>query len=553
MQWCHGHVIRTRTALVASALAAVGVVAPLTTTARAEQPPAVPASAVAEALDYASQTFADPWDFSNRDDLKTDKGPALKLTKPSLSGGKLSFTITGGGYVSPVWGGYPGALYLDRDGSKPGNMVAASTYTHVSLRAYASRATSAGFMWFTCPGLSSTCEGGMPMSLKAGWNTYDFTLVNRSYGLPKAWTGSIHGLRLALNGSSTGTGLIFDWMRLYRPGTSGSVTTSGTAVRVDDGTSVWSAPCVSGTACRLDLSLLPPGTYRFADPAAPNTWSSPVQVVARARAVVLNPTEAGCGDWAASARSGNRWDFNQSTDVRKKANATGGVGGGVFTGTNATPTINDPQLHVSVPKLIDGRKWRRITFTMGYDGAFNLADTRGGGTMARVMWQRAESGTAWLQTSDIVTYSGTRTYTVDLGAAGVNESTAPYRYPISSSSKVTALRIDPNEDRGSRKWRIHDVRLAYTCAVARGATFPISFKDNAFTAGSTASVYVVASSTPRTSGGTLVGTVNQVAGTNTLNWKVPAGQAVGTYWVYVATSNGTSTAARPASGPLKIT
>jgi hypothetical protein len=543
---------RARTTLFAAALAAIGVVAPLSA-AHAAQPPAVPGAAVPEAHDYASQTFADPWDFSSRDDLKTDKGPALKLSSPSFTSGRLSFTITGSGYVSPVWGGYPGSLYLDRDGSKPGNQVPAATYTHVSLRAYASRATSAGFMWFTCPGLSSTCEGGMPVSLRAGWNTYDFTLVNRGYGLPKAWSGAIHGLRLALNGASTGTSFSFDWMRLYHPGVSGQVTTAGSSVLVDDGTSTWGAPCIAGTSCSLDLSMLPPGTYRFADPASPTSWSSSVQVVARARPIVLNPSAAGCGDWAASYRGGDRWDFNQGSDVKKKANATGSVASGVFNGTNASPVVNDPMVFLGMPRAIDGRKWRRITFTMSYDGAFNLADTKGGGTMARVLWQRAESGTNWLQTNDIVTYTGARTYTVDLGAAGVNEPSAPYRYPITSSSKVTALRIDPNEDRGYRKWHLYDVRLAANCAVARGHAFGITFKDTAFTPGSTASVYVVPSSTPRASGGTLVGTVNQVSGTNMVTWNVPVGQATGSYWVYVTTSNGTSTATRPATGPLNVT
>lgn len=548
----HGHVVRARTALIAAALTTLGVVAPLTA-AHAATPPDVPGSAVPEAQDYSSTTFADPWDFSNRDDLKLDRGPTSHVSGASWSGGTLSFTVTGSGYVSPVWGGYPGSLYLDRDGSRVGNQVSAATYTHVSLRAYASQRTSAGFMWFTCPGLSSSCEGGMPVSLQAGWNTYDFTLVNRAYGLPKAWAGGIHGLRLALNGSSAGTKLSFDWMRLYHPGVSGTVTTGGASVLVDDGTNTWAAPCTTGTSCTADLSMLPPGTYRFADPASPSSWSSPVQVVPRGRPVVLNPTAAGCGDWAASARAGDRWDFGQATDVKKKVNATGGVSGGTFYGTNAKPTVNDPQLHLAMPRRIDGRKWRRITFTLGYDGAFNLADTAGGGTMARVMWQRADLGTAWLQTSDIVTYSGTHTYTVDLGAPGVNESTAPYRYPITSSSQVTSLRIDPNEDRGYRKWRLYDVRLAATCSVARGGLFPITFTEGALTPGATASVYVVPSSGPRTSGGTLVGTVNEASGTNTVNWRVPAGQATGSYWVYVVTNNGTSSAARPSSGPLNVT
>ncbi|HUR14158.1 MAG TPA: hypothetical protein VM097_06660, partial [Mycobacteriales bacterium] len=554
MKLCQRHTNRTRSVVLAVAVVTVGTVAPLTT-ASAAQPPAVPASVVAESPDYATTTFADPWDYSNREDLITDKGPTAKLTSPSSSGGRLTFKITGAGYVSPVWGGYPGSLYLDRDGSKATNRVAASAYTHLSLRAYASQATSSALVWFTCPGLSSSCQGAMPASLKAGWNTYDFLLANNpAFGKPKEWAGAIHGLRYAMNGSSSGTTVVFDWMRLYRPGVSGNVTTGGTSVLVDDGVTTWSAPCVKGTSCSVDLSMLPPGTYRFADPASSTSWSSPVQVAARARPVVLNPSEAGCGDWAKSARSGNRWDFNQTTDVKARSNATGSTANGIAYGTNAKPVMNDPMLHLALgSKVIDGRKWRRITFTMGYDGAFNLADVSGGGTMARVMWRRAESGTSWLQTNDIVTYSGNRTYTIDLGAAGVNEPNAAYRYPITSSAKVTALRIDPNEDRGARRWRLYDVRLAYTCFVARGGTFPISFKDNAFTAGSTASVYVVPSATPRTSGGTLVGTINQASGTNTVSWRVPAGQAVGTYWVYVTTSNGTSTTTRAASGPLKVT
>lgn len=557
MQWCHRHMIRTRTAVAAAALAAVGVVAPLTTTASAEQP-TVPSGPVAEAPDYASQVFADPWDFSNRDDLKTDLGPAGKLSAPSSASGRLTFKITGSGYVSPVWGGYPGSLYLERDGSRSGNQIDASTYTHVSLRAYASSQASGNLVWFTCPGLASSCQGAMPATLRAGWNTYSFLLKNNpAMGKTKEWAGLVHGLRWGLNGSSTGTTVTFDWMRLYRGGVSGSVSGGGSAVRVHDGTSSWNSWCGSSLCTSLDLSMLPPGTYRFAtgtsEPAAEN-YSSSVQVVARPRPVVLNPTEAGCGDWAKSARSGNRWDFNQATDVKKRSNATGSTTNGIAYGTNASPVINDPMLHLSLgSKVIDGRKWRRVTFTMGYDGPFNLADVKGGGTMARVMWQRAESGTNWLQTNDIVTYSGNRTYTVDLGATGINEPNASYRYPITSSAKVTGLRIDPNEDRGARKWRVYDVRLAYTCYVPRGGSFPITFKDNAFTAGSTSSVYVVASSTPRTSGGTLVGTVSQASGTNTVTWKAPAGQAVGTYWVYVSTSNGTSTVVRAASGPLKVT
>jgi hypothetical protein len=540
----------SRFALIAATISVVGGLVMTGQAASAATAPTVPATPVSEGQDYATSTFADRWDFANAADLKFDRGPSKGLSGVSFSNGQMNVTVTGNGYVSPVWGGYVGALFLDRDGSRPGNQVAAATYTHFSLRAYASQRTSAGFMWFTCPGLLNSCEGGMPVALEAGWNTYDFVLENRGYGLPKAWSGAIHGVRLALNGSSTGTKFNFDWMRLYHPGNSGTVSGAGSSLQVDDGTAQYTVPCDRGTACTRDLGMLPPGTYRFADPGGP--WSAPVQVVARPAATIIGPSDAGCGDWAATTRAGNRWDFNQLTDATKKANVTGGVSGGAFVGTNAAPTVNDPQLYLALPRRINGKLWRRITFQLGYDGAFNLADTKGGGTMARVMWQRAESGVATMQTNDIVTYSGTHTYTVDLGASNVNEPNAPYRYPITSSSNITSLRIDPNEDRGNRHWRLYDVRLAMNCRVARGSGFTISWSDRAFTPGSTASVYVVPSSVARASGGTLVGTVTQAAGTNTMKWTVPAGQATGSYWVYVVTSNGTSSSSKAASGPLVV-
>jgi hypothetical protein len=536
--------------LIVPALVLGAVALPSTAAVAAPSPSA---SAVPEGLDYATSLFSDAVDFSNREDLKTENGPTAKLSAASWSGGKLSFTITGNGYISPVWGGYPGSLFLDRDGSRSGQQIATGAYRRLSMRVYASRATSAGFMWFTCPGLSGTCEGGMPFSLKAGWNTYDVALVNKAYGLPKAWSGAVHGLRLALNGASTGTSFTFDWMRLYQPGTSGSVNGTGSSMLVTNGTDTYSVPCDDGTTCTRDLGMLPPGTYQFADPGSPSDWSSSVRVLARPRTVVLNPSDAGCGDWASRYRAGNRWDMNQLADLKKKVNTTGGVSGGAFVGTNAAPKINDPALSLTLPRTIDGRYYRRITFTYGYDGPFNLADVKGGGTMARVMWQSTRYGTTWMQTADIVTYSGIRTYTVDLGAAGVNESNATARYPITASSAVTALRFDPNEDRGARRWRLYDVRLAANCSVARGHAFGIQWRDGSYAAGTTASVYVVRSATPRTSGGTLVGTVAEAAGTNTMSWTPSAGLATGTYWVYVVANNGGATSVHPASGPLVVT
>ena len=91
----------------------------------------------------------------------------------------------GGGYVSPVWGGYDdpavggtaGALRLGRDGDVPANMIDPTVYTHFSMRAYASTPIDAGLIWFSCPqGVKSSCGGGMPFGMQQGWHTYTFTM-----------------------------------------------------------------------------------------------------------------------------------------------------------------------------------------------------------------------------------------------------------------------------------------------------------------------------------------------------------------------------------------
>jgi hypothetical protein len=48
--------------------------------------------------DYATTTFADPWDYSNGADLVLDAGPTMGLTAPSMSGGMVSF-VTHSAYV----------------------------------------------------------------------------------------------------------------------------------------------------------------------------------------------------------------------------------------------------------------------------------------------------------------------------------------------------------------------------------------------------------------------------------------------------------------------
>ena len=100
-------------------------------------PAALPATVLA-GRDFATATFGDPWDYSNAADLVLDGGPALGLTRPSMSGGMVNF-FTHAGYVSPMWGGYATEVPVEREGTRAGNSLDARTYTRMHLHIYVLR------------------------------------------------------------------------------------------------------------------------------------------------------------------------------------------------------------------------------------------------------------------------------------------------------------------------------------------------------------------------------------------------------------------------------
>jgi len=514
----------------------------------------VASSVAATGADFATSTWSDPWDYSNAGDSLLDTtGPALNLSGQSISNGALRFSMSSAGYFSPLWGGYPGALYQGRDGALPINQIDASRYTKVSLRAYASANTNVGLMWFNCPGLSGSCEGGMPFSLQAGWHTYDFVMANR-YALPVAWSGRMTGLRFALSPAAS-TNFAVDYLRLYTPNTSTQVhfpvgsklhwQTSATSSEMPCGSG--SQPCTSGTA---DTSSLPAGTYTFWVEGAAGSPSPPVTLHATPVPYITDPSVAGAADYATA--TGNPWDMATSADVASIRNATSVLfSGGTFNATNSGPTQNDPHFNFRLGSTgIDATKYHRFTITMSYDGPFNLADTSGGGTMGRLMWTRADLGSALMQTKDWVTYSGVRTYTYDLNApsAALNEESAGNKYPFVSASRVTSLRWDPNEDRGPRRWHIFDAKLQQD-SQAR-SSFAIHWNDAAATPTSRVALYY---STVRGAyNGTLIASgLGESTSGNSHTWNTAA-VPNGTYWVYSVITDGPSSGRAYASGLLRV-
>jgi hypothetical protein len=457
-------------------------------------------------LDYATKTFGDPWDYNNVSDLILDTGPAWGLTQPSWSLGQVTFT-THAGYVSPLWGGYGTEVPVEREGTRSGNALVANTYTRMHLRIFVSVYTGGALNWYTCGALNPACNGSMNFVLKAGWNDIDLPIV-RTSSTGKAWTGSMVGVRLAL-GAPVGSAIVhLDSLRLYRPSSAAAI---GWSAPGNSPAALWwtdsagsitpvvglhagpvaNAPTSPNSSKRVNANVAgyAPGTFFWSVAGGVKTLVG--STAPAPMPVIDSPSAAGCGDYA-TRYLGHPWTFTSTSSLAARANIGAlSFAGGVLSATNVAPKRNDPSISLPIaPGGINGRMYHRLTIVESYDGAFNLANRPGGGTMARVLWQ--SPGRALLaQTAPLVTFTGKRSITVDMAmpASQLTDPSGPpsQRYPFASASPVTRLRYDPNEDPGARRWHVYSVQLAADCQAGR--SFPITWHDPRFVPGSTVQLY----------------------------------------------------------------
>ncbi len=451
----------------------------------------VPGSSVNEAPDFPTRAWSDPWDMNNADDMLRNFGPMYNVSGAAFGGGVLSFSLTGKGYISPLWTGFPGSLQMGRDGTLASNTIDANTYRYVSIRMYASAPLGgAGIFWSNCDRMTLSCEGGMPVSLSGlgdgHWHTYTFPLANNpGFGLPVAWSGPMHGLRIALNPASGTTPTVqIDWIRLYQPVPNNSLSgvTSGLYYTGNGAT----CEQLSGSG-NTDLSALPPGTYQFWTTSNCSGPSGDVTIVSRPTPVVTAPSLAGAGDYATRYLR-NPWDFSGPGDVARTGNVCGSTyssPSGAFSGYNCSVNgyINDPQvfLHVgSGPYAIPSSVYHRITVIFTYNGPFDLHNACHGGTIGRLMWLDTQHPGLIMQTKDWITYSDRAVFTFDLAAptSQLNEEGAGNKYPfvVPRGYYVTTLRWDPNEDKCARWFHLHDIKLNADNAPVFGV-FNVTWRD----------------------------------------------------------------------------
>ncbi|WP_157490041.1 hypothetical protein [Frigoribacterium sp. Leaf186] len=413
-------------------------------------PDAVPSADAAvpvevEAPDFASEVHQDPWDYSNAADQNTDAARAQSI---SVSGGKLSLGVRGGDWFTPV-PSVSGAVSYGRDGTA--ESIDTSRYTRLSFRMDQPSSGTGAIVWFNCGEQAEQCGGGITFPLRPGNQVYDLALDKTSIVAGKVpWTSSrMVNLRVvpSVTQSLTQTmSVSVDWMRLYSPTTA--------------------------------HAAFPPGVY--------DTYS----VEALPRPVVDSPSIAEGRDLAADQR-GSSYDFTRASGtsgIRVLNAQVTGYGTSGMTAVNAPPVVNDPEVVFPVTPF-SGDKYHHLSFELEYDGPFSLADSVGGGKVARLIWI-ANGASNFQEGEDIVTYSGAnaRRIDIDLSKGDPVDPTSSAPRLGWSGRTVEFLRFDPNEDRGRNTWRLKSFALRAD-PTAQGST-QVRFHDDAWVPGTVADVKV---------------------------------------------------------------
>jgi hypothetical protein len=442
--------------------------------------------------DYATVEFSDPWDFSNPADFPG--WGAQGVSSYTVANGVLDANVnTGGGLIMAE--GIAGTIPHDRTTQL--HPIDATRLRKVAFRMWSQDAESGGLFWYTCDHIIPSCENGFPFTVHPGWNDYAFDVpAQATFRGSPSWSGVMKGLRLVPSGGSA-SHVMLDYLRVV--------------------------PTAASSA-----------------PPAP-----PVPLP-----VVDAPSIAGGVDYATLAR-GNPWDMSQPSDIFSPANMSYGFNGTLLNGINAGD-MRDAHFFLPLNGPIDGNRFHRLTFNVFYEGPFSLGFEPGGGMVARLIWETAGAPGVWQDSEDIVVYPGWNDVSIDLATNPSWAITDPDKTNRIgwAGQIITAVRFDPHEDIGARRFLVDNIKLAED-ATGYGRTYDVKFHDNAWQAGTLADVYI--SNQRGVFGGTKIASNISVArGVNTFRW-MPNPLPTGNVWVYVLFKRGAYQARTFATGPLRMT
>lgn len=522
-------------------------------------------TSVTIAPDFAGERYADAWDYANTADMSlVPLFGGERTSGLSYSGGVFNATVAAGGWLNLV-NTIPGSIAYGRDGRAI--PIDANQYTRFSVRMWSSRDNIAQVWWKTCPEANTACYGAVQFATKAGWGTYDVGLSK----IPQTaanWSGSIVGLQINPTGQFDGR-IALDWTRVYEPKAENRVTVSHSGAAGElvidqdtnptngnetllrqNGTTV---PVAANGTVTLDSSLLPAGAWWIGVRTGGGTdyAGAALTVVGAPMPVVLDPDVAGGSD-VHDVMGGSAWDFNEAGDIAALSSvADANISGGILYGRNGTPNNWDSQVGLTMPGLIDGSRFHRVTLKVGYDGPWGLQDAPGGGMMSRLVWQTNSNPAAYQDLDDVVVLPGDQTISIDLAtnpAAAIVDGDNPNKIGW-AGQQIKSLRFDPDEDpSNARTWRIDDIRIAQD---DRGGTgFSVKYKDANWAPNTVADIYVDRGTPGQNRTQVAAGiAVNQ--GVNSYVWSL-GNLPAGTYWVLVAMRRGNAAVSAFSTGPVQM-
>ena len=310
-----------------------------------------PDASLSTSGDYATDTFSDPWDFNNVEDMLPIEGVGVAVaTSPRIEQGIFKANVQPGAelrllmkwphFIEPVlpWG---------RDGWA--HPIDGARYTQTTFRIQSDQNLPMAVRYWRADGQGGQVNFSLPAG---GWQTIHLNMLAPEPG-SAPWAGPI--VRFELFSAGAGS-LQLDWVRLHR----------------------------------ADVPQAPPANVPIPQ--------------------VLTPNEQGGADYATVER-GNPWDFagmddvGETHDVANLTTASGDLQG--------TSVANDPFIGLPLGPELNPDRYHRLTLDVCMDGGFNLTGNPGGGMVGRMAWIKDWTG-IWSETQDFVVFPGCHTMTIDL-------------------------------------------------------------------------------------------------------------------------------------------
>ena len=452
--------------------------------------------------DFATDTFSDPWDFNNVEDVNPyPQVGVFDSDGANYSNGVLTVATRDAAEIRLLmnWSQQTSVLPWGRDGWA--HPIDSSRYTQTDFSIRADQTSNMSIRFWNTAGQ----PGVIPFQVVGGgWQTFHFDMLNRANypfaGSDAQWAGPIVRFEIfrAPIAGNPPVNVQVDWVRLH-----------------------------TASSSRTPVANLP----------IPQ---------------VISPNQQGGADYATVER-GNPWDFAGMDDVSATYGVTnlGINGNGDLTGTSVN---NDPSIGLALGPTLNTDRYHRFTADVCYGGGMSFEDAPGGGMVGRVVWM-PHNTLAWTETQDFVVFPGCNKVSFDMvtsppGAINDEFSALPTGW---RGVRVDQLRFDLNEDRGRRDFTLQNITLADDAAFS--TSYPITFQDGANTPGAKADIYVTTTKGSY-SGTKIASNLNVGNGVNTFNWNGNdvngAVMPNATYWVYVVMKNASGNGVGYSTGPVRI-